>query len=220
MGQSSRRAGILCQAAPAAPPAPKKSPTHGQELSKSGWDPFSQENLWARSGATSAQAVLDAVISTQHSRAGVSQPLQQHHCKGADGSPPAMAPAPLGGSGGPGERRPAGQRGSGAGWCTPPMHNCTYIHICACTFAPMHAHTCACRQPEVTCTHTCTYIHAHMHVHVGTHVSVHTRARTRTLRHRHTAVHVHACACTHRGAHLCVFTRPHACMDTHTRTHS
>lgn len=153
------------------------------------------------------------MISTQCSRAGVSWPLQQHHCKGADGSPPTMASAPLGGSGGARGTQTCWSKGVRGRMAPPPMHNCTYIHICACTIAPMHARTCACRQPEVTCTHTCTNIHArvHVHVHIGTHVSVRTRARTRTLRHRHAAVYVHACACTH----LCVFTHPHACMDTH-----
>lgn len=64
MGQPDHGTSILCQAAPAAPSA-LKNHQQGQQLSKSGWDPFSQENLWIGSGALAAWDVPDAVTSAQ-----------------------------------------------------------------------------------------------------------------------------------------------------------
>ena len=218
MGQSSRRAGILCQATPAAPLAPKNH-RHGQELPKGGWDPFSQENLQAGSGAASAWDVLDAAISTPCSHAGVSRPLQQHRLQGGSWLPSGHGTPTFGwlrvGARGTQTCRTKGVWGRMAHH-TPP--NSTYIHTRACTIAHVH-----------TCMHTHMHVHTHAHKHPCTCIQArmcmyaqgHTHPRTLMHAHTGTDTHLRMFMCVHAhtgartGAHICACS----CIHTHARGH-
>lgn len=119
--------------------------------------------------------------------------------------------------GGPGERRPAGQRGSGAGWHPPPN---AQLHI--------HTHTCM-----HNCTHACTHMcmqtarghmHAHVHKHPCTHACARTHRDTRICAyprtHTHAATQTQPCTFMRAHAHICACSRIHMHAWTHTRIYT